>query len=46
MFSQNFNIIGFVAKELHLPEVERVEIVYFFFPSNLINVVLVSRHNS
>jgi hypothetical protein len=29
MFSQNFNIIGFAAKELHLPEVEGVEVVFF-----------------
>jgi hypothetical protein len=29
-FSPNFIIIGFVVRELHLPEVEGVEIVYFF----------------
>jgi hypothetical protein len=34
MFSQNFSIIGFVARELHLPEVEGVEIVYFFLKSS------------
>jgi hypothetical protein len=30
MFSQNYRIIGFVARELHLPEVEGVETVCFF----------------
>jgi hypothetical protein len=30
MFFQNFIIIGFVAREVHLPEVEGVETVYFF----------------
>ncbi len=30
MFSKNFSIIEFVARELHLPEVEGVEIVCFF----------------
>jgi hypothetical protein len=29
MFFQNFNVIGFVARELHLLEVEGVD--YFFF---------------
>jgi hypothetical protein len=29
MFFQNFNIIGFAAKGLHLPKVEGVEIVFF-----------------
>ncbi len=36
MFSQNFNIIGAVARELHLPKIEGVEIV--FFPSNLVKI--------
>jgi hypothetical protein len=27
----NFSIIGFVMREIHLPEIEGVEIVYFFF---------------
>jgi hypothetical protein len=30
MFSQNFKFIGFATRELHLPEVERVETVCFF----------------
>jgi hypothetical protein len=30
MFSQNFSIIGFVARELHLLKVKGVEIVFFF----------------
>jgi hypothetical protein len=34
MFSQNFSIIGFAARELHLPEVEGVEIVCFFLKSS------------
>jgi hypothetical protein len=34
MFSQNFSIIGFVTRELHLPEVERVETVFFFLKSS------------
>jgi hypothetical protein len=29
-FSPNFSIIGFAVRELHLLEVEGVEIVYFF----------------
>jgi hypothetical protein len=29
-FSPNFSIIGFAVRELHLPEVEGFEIVYFF----------------
>jgi hypothetical protein len=29
-FSPNFSLMGFVVKELHLLEVEGVEIVYFF----------------
>jgi hypothetical protein len=29
-FSPNFSIIGFVVRELHLLEVEGVEMVYFF----------------
>jgi hypothetical protein len=29
-FSPNFSIIGFSMRELHLLEVEGVEIVYFF----------------
>jgi hypothetical protein len=29
-FSPNFRIIGFAVRELHLPEVEGFEIVYFF----------------
>jgi hypothetical protein len=28
--SPNFSVIGFAVRELHLPEVEGVEIVYFF----------------
>jgi len=38
-FSQNFNFIGFAARELHLLEVEGVEIVCFFF--SLVKIVLV-----
>jgi hypothetical protein len=34
MFSQIFSIIGYVARELHLPEVEGVEIVCFFLKSS------------
>jgi hypothetical protein len=34
MFSQNFNIIGFAARELHLPKVKGVETIYFFLKSN------------
>jgi hypothetical protein len=34
MFSQNFNIIGFATRELHLSEVEGVEIVCFFLKSS------------
>jgi hypothetical protein len=30
MFSQNFSIIGFVARELHFPEVKGVELSVFF----------------
>jgi len=30
-FFQNFNIIGFAAKELHLSKVEGVETVCIFF---------------
>jgi hypothetical protein len=44
MFSQNFSIIGFVTRELHLPEVEGVEIVCFFLKSGR-NNFCVSRHN-
>jgi hypothetical protein len=33
-FSQNFNIIGLAARELHLPEVEGVEVVCFFLKSS------------
>jgi hypothetical protein len=29
-FSPKFSIIGFAVRELHLPEVEGFEIVYFF----------------
>jgi hypothetical protein len=29
MFFQNFNIIEFVTRELHLPEVEGVELLFF-----------------
>jgi hypothetical protein len=29
MFFQNFSIIGFAARELHLPEVEVVELSFF-----------------
>jgi hypothetical protein len=32
-FSQNFSIIGFVVREIDLPEVEGVEIVCFFLKS-------------
>ncbi len=38
MFPENFSSIGFVARELHLSEVEGVEFVYFFC-SNLIKIV-------
>jgi hypothetical protein len=34
MFSQIFSIIGFSARELHLPKVEGVETVCFFLKSN------------
>jgi hypothetical protein len=34
MFSQTFSIIGFSTRELHLPEVEGVETVYFFLKSS------------
>jgi hypothetical protein len=34
MFFQNFSIIRFATKELHLQKVEGVEIVYFFLKSN------------
>jgi hypothetical protein len=37
MFSQNFSNIGFVARELHLLEVEGVETIYFI--SNLVKIV-------
>jgi hypothetical protein len=37
MFSQNFSIIEFTTKELHLPEVEGVELCVFF--SNLVKIV-------
>jgi hypothetical protein len=37
MSSQNFSIIGFVARELQLLEVEGVKIVCFF--SNLVKIV-------
>jgi hypothetical protein len=37
MFSQNFNIIGFAARELHLPEIKGVELFVFF--SNLVKIV-------
>jgi hypothetical protein len=37
MFSQNFSIIRFVARELHLPEVEGVELFIFF--SNMVKIV-------
>jgi hypothetical protein len=33
MFVQNFSIIGFVARELHLPKVEGVELSVFFLKS-------------
>jgi hypothetical protein len=33
-FVPNFNIIGFFVRELHLLEVEGVEIVYFFLNLN------------
>jgi hypothetical protein len=36
-FFSNFNIIDLAVKELHLPEVEGVEIVYFFL--NLSKVI-------
>jgi hypothetical protein len=39
MFSQNFRIIGFATRELHLPEVEGVEIVCFFLNSSQNNVL-------
>jgi len=32
--SQNFNIIKFVARELHLPKVEGIEIACFSLKSN------------
>jgi hypothetical protein len=41
-FSQNFNIIGVVVRELHLSEVEGVEIVCVC-SSNLIKIVLSSK---
>jgi hypothetical protein len=37
MYSQNFSIIGFVARELHLLEVEGVKLSVFF--SNLVKIV-------
>jgi hypothetical protein len=40
MFSQNFSFVGFVARELHLLEVEGVEIVCFFFSPVKIVLVL------
>jgi hypothetical protein len=36
MFSQNFSIIGFVTREVHLPKVEGVELSIFF--SNLVKI--------
>jgi hypothetical protein len=30
MFSKMFSVIGVVAKEIHLSEIEGVETVYFF----------------
>jgi hypothetical protein len=36
MFSLNFNIIGVVARELHLLKIEGVEVL--FFPSNLVKI--------
>jgi hypothetical protein len=41
MFSQNLNIIGFVARQLHLPKVEGVELSIFF--SNLGKIVFLFR---
>jgi hypothetical protein len=43
MFSQIFSIIQFVAKELHLPEVEGVEIVCFFLKSSQ-NVIFIKTY--
>jgi hypothetical protein len=40
MFFQNVSIIRFVARELHLPEVKGVEIVYIF--SNLVKIIFFS----
>jgi hypothetical protein len=37
MFFQNFNIIGFVARDLHLLEVEGVEL--FDICSNVVKIV-------
>ncbi len=37
IFSTKFNIIGVAAKELHLLEVEGVEIICFF--SNLVKII-------
>jgi hypothetical protein len=34
MFSQNFSIIGFATRELHLPEVEVVELYVFLLKSS------------
>jgi hypothetical protein len=45
MFSQNFNIIGFDARDLHLLEVKGVELSVFFLKSGQ-NIFLISRHNS
>jgi hypothetical protein len=44
MFSQNFNIIGVAVRELHLLEVEGVELSVFSF--NLSKVVSSSKFNS
>jgi hypothetical protein len=44
MFFQNFSIIRFVAKELHLLEVKGVQLFVFF--SNLVKIIFVSRYNS
>jgi hypothetical protein len=44
MSSQNFSIIGVVARELHLLEVKGVENVFFFLKFGQNSFVL--RHNS
>jgi hypothetical protein len=37
MFFQNFNIIGFAKRELHLPKVEGVDLSVFC--SNLVKII-------